>query len=108
MSSLFLNAIYTVDGAATGPAYDPTPGASTDYPCKAIFDEWGAYYRSAGLVSASDRKVLVLADTLPVTPVEGGRITIDGVTLTVASNGEGQPAVSTDPAKALWTLRCTA
>ena len=105
MSGIFLDATLTRDGSPTGPPYDPTPGAPTDYPCKAIVDEWDAYYRQGGLVSKTDRKVLVLASTLAVAPLSGDRITIEGLTLTVVPNGSGQPAVSTDPATAVWTLR---
>lgn len=105
MSGLFLNATYTVDAPSNGPAYDPGAPTSTDYPCKAIFDEWGAYSIRSGLVGAEDRKVLILAASLAVEPQQGGRIVIDAATVTIYSDGESQPAVSTDPAKAVWVCR---
>ena len=106
MKNLFLDATLTrFVPASTGSAYDPDPPVSTDYACKAIFDQWGAYHQANGLVLNTDRKVLVLANTLAVEPMPGDRIAIGGVTLNVYSNGEGAPAVATDPAKAVWTLR---
>lgn len=86
------------------------PGAPSEqrYPCRAIHDEWGALYRSDGLVTGKDWKILVLAATLAVEPQEGDRITLEGVTLTVVSEGGSQPAVTSDPANATWVLRCRA
>lgn len=105
-NGLFLDATLTRAGITTGDAWNPTAGATTAYPCKAINDEWGSFDRANGLVASSDRKVLILATSLAVTPQAGDQITIQGVTLTVVSDGEGRPAVSTDPASAVWTLRC--
>ena len=79
--------------------------AQQSWTCKAIHEEWGASYRAAGLISAGDRKVLVLAATLCTTPAPGDRITIRSETFTVVSDKSGQPAVSSDPALAVWVLR---
>ena len=103
---IYADATYTVDGPSTGTTYDPTPGAPVPYPCKAQRDEWSAYDRQGGLVSAMDWKVMVLCRTLAVEPKEGGRITIGGITLTIVSDGGSGPAVSSDPAGAAWVLRC--
>ncbi|ACL58456.1 hypothetical protein [Methylobacterium nodulans] len=105
-SWMYVDAVYEVDGPASGPSYDPTPGAPQTFPCKAQRDEWTAYERQGGLVAAKDWKVMVLTKTLDVQPVEGGRITIGGQTLTIASSGGSAPAVSSDPAGAAWVLRC--
>lgn len=108
----FRDAVLTRAGAPTGPTYDPTPGVPTTYTCKAIHDTWSAYYRASGLVQASDQRVLVLATTLKasdgtlVTPQLGDTIALEGTTLRVVSDGGGQPGVSTDPAGAVWVLRC--
>lgn len=102
----FRDAVLTRIGAPTGPIYDPTPGAPTDYSCKAIHDTWSAYYRASGLVQASDQRVLVLATTLATTPQLGDVVALEGATLRVVSDGGGQPGVSTDPAGAVWVLRC--
>lgn len=109
MSGLFLDAVLTrAVHAAPDPLEPWTPGTSTDtdYPCKAIHEEWSAYHRQGGLVLSSDRRVLVLASTVAVEPAPGDRITIRGETFTIVEQGSGQPAVSTDPAKATWVLRC--
>lgn len=108
MSGLFLDAVLERDTPGTGPAWDPGMPATASYPCKAINEDWGAFTRRGGLVSASDRKVLVLATSLAVSPQSADRITIQGVTLTVVGESDGAPAVSTDPATAVWTLRCRA
>lgn len=108
LGPIFLDATYEIDTPGDGPAYDPGPPATKTYPCKAIEDDWGAYYRQGGLVSGDDRKILVLAKTLAVEPQEGGRFTIRGRTFVVYSNGEGQPAVASDPALAAWECRARA
>lgn len=108
---VFLDATLTRETTeAPDPATPWEPGAiSTEtYSCKAIHEEWGAYYLSGGLVNAGDRRVLVLASTLGTDPAPGDRITIRGETFTVVQPRAGQPAVSTDPAKAAWMLRATA
>lgn len=109
LSSTFLDATLTrlIPAVSPDPA-DPQPPTQTTFPCKAINDAWGAYYRTGGLVGASDRQVLILASTLATVPQSGDRITIDGATLTIVGSGQGQPAVSTDPAKAVWTIRASA
>lgn len=102
----FRDAVLTRAGTPTGPTYDPTPGAPTPYACRAIHDTWSAYYRASGLVQANDQRVLVLATTLATTPKLGDTIALEGMTLRVVSDGGGQPGVSTDPAGAVWVLRC--
>ena len=106
MKGMFYPATYDVDGAATGAAYDPTIGAAVVYPCLIIEDSFSEYEWVGGLVKESDRMVMVLATSLAVTPVVGGRITSQGVILTIYSEGAGRAAVTTDPARAVWTLRC--
>ncbi len=104
---IYADATYTADTpSGTGSVYDPDPGTPVAYPCKAQRDEWSAYDRQGGLVSAMDWKVMVLRKSLAVEPREGGRITIGGITLTIVSDGGSGPAVSSDPAGGAWTLRC--
>ena len=89
--------------------WDPPAGSTTtDYSCKALREEFGASWLAGGLVDATDVKILVLAATLPVTPEAGDRITIGSASWTVVPAGSGKPAVSTDPAGAIWELRCKA
>jgi hypothetical protein len=105
LGDTFRDAVLYRDAAGTGPVYDPGAPTTTTYACKAIHDQWGAFYRGNGLVSVEDRKVLVLAASLAVVPRSGDRISLEGQTFEIVSAGEGQPGVTTDPAKAVWTLR---
>ena len=106
-SWLYADAIYTVDEpVAGGSEWNPAPPVPRPYPCKAQRDEWSAYERQGGQVGATDWKILILVKSLAVPPVEGGRITINGLTLTIASAGGSAPAVSSDPAGAAWVCRC--
>ena len=84
----------------------PASSSTTAYACKAIHDTWGASWLSGGLVAADEVKVLVLAASLEVEPQPGDQITIRGQTFTIVPAGGGKPAVSTDPARATWELRC--
>ncbi len=111
MAGIFLDAVLIRDVVSDPDPVTPwVPGSNTpvNYPCKAIHEDWSSSYLAGGLVNAGDRKVLVLASTLAVEPAPGDRITIRGETFTVVPQGSGQPAVSTDPARATWTLRATA
>lgn len=104
----FRDAILTRAGTPTGPSHDPTPGTPVDYACKALRDTWSGYDRVSGLVSVTDQKILILATTLATTPQLGDVIAIAGaLPLRIASEGGGQPGVSTDPAGAVWVIRCS-
>lgn len=106
MAGVFYDATLTRDVATPGPnAWTPGAMVPTDYPCKVLPDTWGAYSLSGGLVAAQDAKLLVLASTLAVEPKEGDRVTVQGATYTISSDGGSRPAVGTDPARAVWELR---
>lgn len=94
--------------AGVNPWDPPAGNTTTDYPCKALREEFGASWLAGGLVDATDVKILVLAATLSVTPEAGDRITIGSASWTVVPAGSGKPAVSVDPAGAVWELRCKA
>lgn len=106
MAGLFLDATLVRDSLDLTTPWAPTNATPTTYAVKAIHDEWGTTVLAGGLINAGERKVLVLASTLPIDPLPGDRITIRGETFTVVPAGAGQPPVSTDPAKAVWVLRC--
>ncbi len=108
---IYGDAVYSVDAASTGSVYDPTPGEPAKYDCKGQIDEWSSRDRTNTLVSVKDWKVILLRQSLrgadgPIEPIEGGRVTIRGITLTVSGEGGSAPAVSSDPARATWVLRC--
>lgn len=98
--NLFLTATLSRDVSPDSPAYDafdpPAPVTQT-YACKAIVEKYSDYYRSNGLVDARDRKVLILATSLAVTPQPDDRVTIQGVTFVLSE-------IATDPARAV--LEC--
>jgi hypothetical protein len=88
--NLFYDAVMTVDMPQVSPdPADPLPPVPTDYPCKAYVEKYSAYYRANSLVEASDRKVIVLAKSLTIEPVNGARITVNGITFTIISYDDG-------------------
>lgn len=104
---IYADATYTADTpSGTGSVYDPDPGTPVSYSCRAQIDEWSSFDRQNSLVGTKDWKVLVLRRSLAVEPVEGGRISVGGVTLTISGDGGSAPAISSDPARATWVLRC--
>ena len=103
---LFLDATLARTTLAAGPnAWTPGSPTTTTYSCKAIHDTWGASWLSQGLVVADEVKLLILASSLAVDPDVGDVVTIRGEAFTISPNVGGKPAVSTDPAKAVWECR---
>jgi hypothetical protein len=107
---VFLDATLTrAIPAAGGDAFDPAEPTEQTFACKAIHDGWSSFHLANNLVAANERKVMILASTLATTPVSGDMITIRGETFAICPAGTGgTPAVSTDPAKAVWTCRASA
>lgn len=97
----------------TSPAFDPAdPPAPTpvSYPCKAIRDNYGVSLRASGLVNGTDVKVIILQQSLSITPIPLDQITITGMggPFTIVAPGTGgQPAVIADPANATWECRAS-
>lgn len=90
--NLFYDAVMTVDVIPNSPPYDPAdPPAPVpvSYSCKAYVTKYSAYYRANSLVAAEDRKVIVLAKSLAIEPVNGARITVQGVTFTIIAYDDG-------------------
>ena len=97
----------TVPTSPPSDAWDPTPTVEVTYTCKAIVESYARQYRGGraqdnnvvgGLVDQNDRKLLVLANSLSVTPQAGDRVTLRSATYTVIE-------VAIDPAMAVWELR---
>jgi hypothetical protein len=99
---LFLNATLTRDVAGTPSPdtedFDPVAPTEVEYDCKAIHESYAERYRLDGPVKQSDRKVLILAQSLAVTPIEGDLITIRSETFTIIE-------ISSDPALACWECK---
>jgi hypothetical protein len=108
MAGLFLPATLsrtTKASAAAATPWEPGAGTTKTYSCKAIHDTWEARYLAGGVVKASDRKIIILASSLPgITPEAGDVVTIRGEAFTIFSEGD-MPAVQSDPALATWTCR---
>jgi hypothetical protein len=103
---LFLDATLTrVTRAPGAQPWEAGTDTTVTYQCKAIHETWGATWLAQGLVAADDVKVLVLAASCAVKPKSGDVVTIRGEAFTVVPMGSGKPAVSTDPAQAVWELR---
>jgi hypothetical protein len=89
-NNLFYDAVLTVDVPQDSPdPADPLPPVPTPYPCKAYVEKYSAYYLANSLVQASDRKVIVLANSLAIEPVIGARITVNNVTFTIVNYDDG-------------------
>jgi hypothetical protein len=78
------------------------PAAPSEFKCRAIHESYSDFYTKQNLINASDRKVLILANSLSVKPQNGDRVKVDGedLTLTIVS-------VKTDPAKAVWECQAS-
>jgi hypothetical protein len=99
MRSLFLDATLLRDVPAVATeAFDPPAPTEAIYTCKAIVEGYAERFRLDGTVSAGDRKVLILATSLSVTPAAGDRVMIRGITFTIIE-------VGTDPAQAVWECK---
>ena len=96
---VFLDAVLNRETPGVGgDPFDPPPPSVTTYPCRALIEGYSDYFKKNGLVDAKDRKVLVLATSLAVTPEPGDRITVQNITFTAITIG-------TDPATAVWEIQ---
>jgi len=103
MKGVFLDATLTRTTPGTpdpDEPWVPVSDTTTDYPCKAIVEQYSDFQIANSLVQANDRKVLILANSLSVVP----QLTTDAVTVrgeTYQIIGE----VKTDPALAVWEVQ---
>jgi len=90
----------------TGPAHNPGQGSTPKWGCRALVTNWRDSTKAGGLVAAVDRKILILAETLEGTePQNGDSVVIQGKTYRITADGGSQPAVTRDPARAVWVCR---
>lgn len=106
IGSAFASTFYACTVTRTVPGEpDPStpwiPGApvATGYACKGIVDSYSDFAIANSLVDAQDRKVLILATSLSITPTDTDKVTIRGNEYQILE-------VKTDPARAVWELRC--
>lgn len=89
---------------STEPPYSPwSPGPPTiqTHNCRGLVDDYRADQRDGTLILSNDRKVLILAPSLSITPVPGDKITARGVVYTAIT-------VQADPALATFTVQVRA
>jgi hypothetical protein len=74
----------------------------TVYPCKGFIDSYADVWVDGAMVQASDRKIIILGDTLDsgTIPECGDEISAEGKTFTIVANG-----VTRDPAGATFECR---
>lgn len=66
------------DGAPTGPAHDPQPGAAVEHDCFVVEVGYSLTNRSSTLIQAGD-KVGLISTEIDVTPVLSDRLKLGGV-----------------------------
>lgn len=101
MKGLFLDATLSHDSVAPGsPPGDDFDLAftTTTHACKAIVELYSEMTRASGYASLSDRRIIILNQSLAVIPVPNDRITIRNATYTILE-------VDADPALATWTCK---
>ena len=83
-----------------GTPWDPSDDTVTvtDYECRGYVDTFDDSYRAGGLVQQGDIKIVILANTLSVTPTLADTVTVRGETYQIVN-------VSSDPALALWEVQ---
>ncbi len=98
--SIFYDATVDRTVVVGGDVYDPTSGTptTTSYTCKGMVDEYTRFERQNSQIEANDRKILVLANSLSITPELDDTITIRSATYTILS-------VDIDPANAVWVIQ---
>lgn len=87
---------------ATSPDFDPAdppPPTEDDYTCRALITKYTDRMRLDGLVDIKDRKVLILANSLSVSPVQSDKVTVRGVSFRLSDD------IEIDPALACWVCR---
>lgn len=97
--TIFCDATLTVETPGSGPVYDPGEPTTTDYPCKGMVSDYSAYELQNSRIETGDRKVMVLATSLPITPASGQIMAIRGGNYRIVN-------VTTDPAQTVWVLQC--
>jgi len=82
---------------STEPPYSPwNPGPPTTatHACRGFVDDYRADQRDGTLIHLNDRKIVILAPSIAVTPVPGDKLTARGQTYTVVTV-QADPALAT-------------
>lgn len=101
LKNVFRDATLARDTLTTGSpdvSFDPSGVTTTTYNCKAIRDVPAKREGEGDAVRTGMVKILILANSLSVTPITKDRITIESETFVIEE-------VDGDPANALWTCQ---
>lgn len=99
--NVFHDATLARDTLTTGSpdvSFDPTGVTTTTYTCKAIRDVPSKREGAGDATRTGMVKILILANSLSVTPATKDRVTIENETFVIEE-------VDGDPANALWTCQ---
>ena len=68
-------------------SYDPATGnlttPSTDYAVSALIESYSEFHVAQGLVKAGDRRIIIAAGSLSVTPQQGDALILEGQSFTI-------------------------
>ena len=112
-TGIFFSAVLTRQTSEGGDGWNPGVGDEVTYNCRALVSSWGQQELAGGLVTGNERKVLILAHSLLTQPQNGDEIEMQdgpfaGEKYKISDAPTGtQPAVKTDPAKAVWIVRAS-
>lgn len=76
----------------------PSETITTDYPCRGFVDSYSDFYLANSLINSGDVKVVILTDSLAITPALSDTVTIRGKTYSIIN-------ISPDPALATYTIQ---
>ena len=82
---------------STAPPYsqwNPGPPTTQTHACRGFVDDYRADQRDGTLIMQNDRKVVILAPSISVTPVPGDKVTARGQEYTVVTV-QADPALAT-------------
>lgn len=96
LDEVFRNATLKVPGAQVSDGQGGyISGPPVEYPCKALVDDYSDFRRSALGIPSNDRKIIILAASVAVSPAVGHAIRAVGRDWQIVS-------LSRDPAAATW------
>src|SRR4051812_734909 len=73
-----MTAALRVSAPGSSDPYDPGSGVNTDFPVTVVVTEFDEREKDGSLIQATDRKVIVSAEGIPVVPSQGQQLLIQG------------------------------
>lgn len=87
------------------PVTDEETTETTEHDCEGFVETYSERMYSEGIVQQNDRKILILANSLDVTPTGGDEDTQPDTIEIEGNNFTVVPPVNRDPAGATWTIQ---